>query len=209
MDVLILLTGLGSELAPTPALLDVESRRAYPLLKQALKQGAVIAATCGAAYILADAGILDGKRATISWWLKKEVFQRFPDVKWEPSRILVQDGKIYTSGGGFSGLELLSALLSDLGFSQQERRMRKVMVLPPSRQFQSPYEMTLDAPSSPFEIKLNRLAKELSLSSRTLSRKFLDELQMTPGHNLIFPMQFQSSDILKPYNVFKTLPWTL
>jgi transcriptional regulator GlxA family with amidase domain len=68
------------------------------------------------------------------------------------------------------------------------------MVLPPSRQFQSPYETLFSEAADPFEKKLNQLtkerirdldlqflARELSMSSRTLSRKFLNELQTTPG----------------------------
>jgi transcriptional regulator GlxA family with amidase domain len=194
MDVLILLTGLGSELTPTPALLAAEARRVAPLLKQAVRQKARIATTCGAAWLLASSGILDGKRATISWWLKQEVRTRFPAVKWEPSRMIVRDGRIYTSGGGLSGLELISTLLTDLGYAKQERRMRKIMVMPPARSYQSPYEMQLTAAPNTLETQLIRLtrdrladldvplmARELGLSSRTLSRKFYEELRLSPG----------------------------
>ena len=194
IDVLVLLTGRGSEVTPTSELLDEEARQAEQLIKTAQKQKALITATCGAAYLLAASGILNGKRATISWWLKKEVQQRFPRVKWEPSRIVVRDGRIYTSGGGFSGLELITTLLEDLGFSKQERRVRKLMVLPPSRQFQSPYEIALDNQLGPLEKKLNKLlkdnidelsipimAKHLDMSSRTFARKFFEELQISPG----------------------------
>jgi AraC-like DNA-binding protein len=148
----------------------------------------------GAAYLLAASGLLDGKRSTISWWLKKEASRRFPQVRWEPSRMIVRQGRIYTSGAAFSGLELITTLLIDLGFSKEERQVRKLMVLPPSRQFQSPYEMLFSEAADPFEKKLNQLTKErirdldlqflaqeLSMSSRTLARKFLNELQTTPG----------------------------
>ncbi|PSL33627.1 GlxA family transcriptional regulator [Chitinophaga ginsengisoli] len=193
IDVLVLLSGLGAEAISTPNLLQDEWRVAKPLIKAAQKQEAILAATCGASYMLAASGILNGKRATISWWLKKEVQEQFPNVRWEPTRILVRDGRIYTSGGGFSGLELITTLLADLGFSTQERRVRKLMVLPSSRQFQSPYEFALDKQSGQLEKKLNRLfkdnpgmnisimAKELGMSPRTMARKFFDELQISPG----------------------------
>lgn len=193
IDVLVLLSGLGSEVISTPKLLDEEWRIAKPLIKTAQKQQAILTATCGASYMLAASGMLNGKRATISWWLKKEVQERFPNVKWEPTRILVRDGRIYTSGGGFSGLELITTLLSDLGFSTQERRVRKLMVLPSSRQFQSPYEFSLDNHSGQLEKKMNKLfkdnpgmnisimAKQLGMSPRTLARKFFDEFQISPG----------------------------
>lgn len=193
IDVLVLLSGLGSEAVSMPERLAEEWRIAKPLIKTAQKQQAILAATCGAAYMLAASGILQGKRATISWWLKKEVLEQFPNVKWEPSRIIVRDGRIYTSGGGFSGLELITTLLSDLGFSKQERRVRKLMVLPSSRQFQSPYEFSLNNEISQFEKKLNKIfkdnpgisirimANQLGMSSRTMARTFFDELQTTPG----------------------------
>jgi len=175
-------------------LLEEEIARAKPSILCAQEQCAIIAATCGASYLLAGLGLLDGKRATISWWLREEASRRFPRVRWEPSRLVVRQGRIYTTGAGFAGLELITALLVDLGFAKQERRVRKLMVLPPSRQFQSPYEMSLPRETDEFERKLDNLAKkhvqklgvdflaqELGMSSRTLSRSFSNELQTSPG----------------------------
>jgi transcriptional regulator GlxA family with amidase domain len=194
MDVLILLAGLRPEIAETLRLLDEESEHTKPLIRLAQRQGAVIASTCGAAYLLAASGLLDGKRSTISWWLKKEAGRRFPKVRWEPSRLIIRQGRIYTSGAAFSGLELITTLLIDLGFAKEERQVRKLMVLPPSRQFQSPYEMPVPEPVDAFEKKLNALSKEnlprlnieflaerFGMSPRTLSRRFFAELQTSPG----------------------------
>jgi transcriptional regulator GlxA family with amidase domain len=194
MDVLILLAGAESEIPQTVRLLEQETKRVLPLIERAQRQGSVIAATCGASYLLAGAGILDGKRSTISWWLKREAVRRFPAVRWEPSRMIVRQGRIYTTGAGFSGLELITTLLVDLGFEKEERQVRKLMVLPPSRQFQSPYEEAFPDVRDPFEKQLNEFSKEnireldlqflanrLGMSSRTLSRKFKNELQITPG----------------------------
>jgi transcriptional regulator GlxA family with amidase domain len=129
-----------------------------------------------------------------SRWLKKEAGRRFRQVRWEPSRLIIRQGRIYTSGAAFSGLELITTLLIDLGFGKEERQVRKLMVLPPSRQFQSPYEISFAEVMDPFEKKLNRLTKEhireldlqflaqqLGMSSRTLARKFLSELKTSPG----------------------------
>jgi transcriptional regulator GlxA family with amidase domain len=194
MDVLILLAGAESEIPQTVRLLEQETKRVLPLIERAQRQGSVIAATCGASYLLAGAGILDGKRSTISWWLKKEAVRRFPAVRWEPSRMIVRQERIYTTGAGFSGLELITTLLVDLGFEKEERQVRKLMVLPPSRQFQSPYEEAFPEVRDPFEKQLNGFSKDnireldlrflanrLGMSSRTLSRKFKNELQISPG----------------------------
>lgn len=194
MDLLFLLAGAKPNISQTLELLDEETSHAKPLIDLAQKQDAIIAATCSAAWLLAGNGILDGKRATISWWLKKKAASRFPKVRWEPSRIVVREGRLYTCGGSFSGIELITTLLVDLGFSQEERQVRKMMVLPPPREFQSPYEIPLSEQVDPFEKNLNALAekhiqelsleflaRELGTSSRNLSRKFSDELETSPG----------------------------
>ena len=196
MDVLFLLAGLGAELLPNEDFLKKEALKALPVIKKALKDKAIIGATCGAAYFLAQAGILNGKRATISWWLKRLALARFPEVRWEPSRMVVRSGRVYTSGGGFSGFELLSAILIDTGFSKEERLVRKLMVLPPARTSQAPYEVeeVLQTKDSDFiekservakkylpELNVGLLARELNVSERTLARKFRDELSVSPG----------------------------
>ena len=197
MDALILLAPPGLDVPQLTQALDQESRHAGPLIERAQSQGASIAALCGASYLLAQAGLLNGKRATIAWWLKQEALRRFPRVRWDASRLIIRQGQIYTSGAGFSGLELVTTLLIDLGFANEERLVRKIMVLPPSRRFQSPYELPLaeiHRPVEPFQAKLNELstaqlrhlslshlARHLRVSPRTLARRFLDELQTSPG----------------------------
>jgi transcriptional regulator GlxA family with amidase domain len=194
IDILILLAGLRPMIIQTVRMLERESEYTTPLIRLAQEQQAVIATTCGAAYLLAASGLLDGKRATISWWLKKEAARKFPKVRWEPSRLIVRQGRIYTCGAAFCGLELITTLLIDLGLKSEERQVRKLMVLPPSRQLQSPYEFSLPEISDPFERKLGELARhnlqrldlgflarQLAMSERTLARRFLAELQTTPG----------------------------
>lgn len=193
-DVLIVLAGAGAAASPDVRLLEEEARLAAPVIKAAQRQGAIIAATCGAPYLLAANGVLDGKRATISWWMKQLVEQRFPSVRWEPSRLVVKQGNIYTAGGGFAGLELIAALLTDLGYAKALKRVRKLLVLPPAREFQSPYEIPVEEEMGHFEKRLTRLLKDniealdltflsqqMEMSSRTLSRKFREELDTTPG----------------------------
>ncbi|RWQ36616.1 MAG: helix-turn-helix domain-containing protein [Mesorhizobium sp.] len=197
MDLLILLAMPGMQIPELVAALEEESRHAAPLIASAQRDGAIIAAHCGAGYFLADAGLLDRKRATISWWLKTDAQRRFPKVRWDASRVLIGDGRIYTCGGGFSGLELGKAILRDLGFAREERLVRKLLVLPPSRQIQTPYEFPLaDLPPTQeaFRDRLEALSRkqlgaldlaflgaQLGLSPRTLARRFSDELHTTPG----------------------------
>jgi AraC family transcriptional regulator, transcriptional activator FtrA len=196
-DILILLAVPGMERIALLADLDAESRIASPFIARAQQSRAIIAAHCSASYFLARAGILDGKAATVSWWLKDDVGRLFPKVRWDASRLLVRDGRLYTCGGGFSGLELAKALLKDLGFQAEERWVRKLLVLPPSRHLQTPYEISLDefAPQAaslrerldalPLDdiasLDLTALASRLMLSPRTMARRFADEIGFSPG----------------------------
>lgn len=197
MDVLVLLAMPGLDVPQLVRVLDGESKYSRAIIALAQKQGAIIAAHCGGCFLLADSGLLDGKRSTISWWLKTEAARRFPKVQWDASQILVRDARIYTCGGGFSGLELAKALLVDLGFAKEERIVRKLLLLPPARGLQSPYEFPLDTLSKdtdPFGLRLNNLskknlralnldflAKELGMSKRTMSRRFNEVLKTNPG----------------------------
>jgi transcriptional regulator GlxA family with amidase domain len=197
MDALILLATPGLDAPELVRTLDREQQHANPIIALARRQGALIAAHCGGSYLLAGSGLLEGKRSTISWWLKAEAQRRFPLVRWDASRLLIRQGRLYTSGGGFSGLELARTLLVDLGFEKEERMVRKLMLLPPSRELQSPYEFPLDTLAgdiAPFPKRLERiareqlaalsldlLAKKLDMSKRTMSRRFVDELQVSPG----------------------------
>lgn len=194
MDVLVVLTGLGSGISPTLHHLDSEAEKAKPYLDLAVQQKAIIATTCAGAYTLAANGLLNRKKATISWWLKTEAQKKFPKVKWDASRIVIRDKNIYTTGGGFSGLELISTLLTDTGFGELERKLSKALVLPPQRQLQTPYEMELQLTGNDFEatvqriwdtekeeLTVERLGQRLHLTYRTLCRKFIDQLGMSPG----------------------------
>lgn len=197
IDVLLLLAGAGAELQPDAGLLKKEYRQASPLIQQAQRNGAILAATCGASFFLAYAGLLDGKKATVSWWLKTLAADLFPKVKWDTARLLVRSGKLFTSGGGYAGFELMAALLKEKGFSKELLLARKLMVLPPARTSQSPYdlgEVTTLASTPSFLQELEKylrtqlaqlsppfLAARLHLSPRSLHRKFMAEAGMTPG----------------------------
>ncbi|HYG84434.1 MAG TPA: helix-turn-helix domain-containing protein [Verrucomicrobiae bacterium] len=194
IDVLIVLAGIESERERTLHLLEQEAVRVKRLVSQALNDNAYIAASCGAAYLLASNGLLDGKAATISWWLKEEVTRRFPQVHWNTSQMVIKSGRIYTGAAAFSGLELISRLLIDMGFSSQEQLIRKLLVLPPVREFQSPYVVDQDSSRNTFESKIKGiamqdlaacnisvLARMLGVSERTFARKCLQELNITPG----------------------------
>ncbi|CAN7463392.1 helix-turn-helix domain-containing protein [Trinickia sp. LjRoot230] len=196
MDALVLLAGPGLDVATLIACLEKDAEAAAEIIARAQTEGALIAAHCSASYFLARSGMIDGCEATISWWLGTEVAKRFPAVRWQVNRMLVQSGRIFTCGGAFSGLELGRSLLGQLGFGDQEKIIGKVLVLPPAREFQSPYAFELNAATTKpaFAARLEqiaveelpvltpkRLADAFGLTSRTLARRFARELNTSPG----------------------------
>jgi transcriptional regulator GlxA family with amidase domain len=71
---------------------------------------------CSGTYLLAAAGLLDGKRATTHWSRTTDFTRRFPQVRLDPDRIFVKEGRIWTSAGITAGIDLSRALIAeDLG----------------------------------------------------------------------------------------------
>lgn len=102
----------GSDLVIVPALdPDIASRLAdnrevVPWLRKIFEDGADVASACTGAFMLAEAGLLDGKAATTHWAFQDQFRRRFPQVRLEPQAIIVDQGRIITSGGATSFLSL-------------------------------------------------------------------------------------------------------
>ena len=89
------------DLSPTP---DVH--RAAGALRQAHARGARIASICTGAFVLGEAGLLDGRRATTHWHSTAELTRRFPATDVDPDVLYVDEGAILTSAGVAAGLDL-------------------------------------------------------------------------------------------------------
>src|ERR1700674_731738 len=98
-------------------------------LRQALARYRRVAATCIGAFVLAEAGLLDGRRATTHWNRARELQARFPKVKVEEDRIFVIDGPVWTSAGMTAGIDLALAMVEkDLGGDVARAVARKLVV---------------------------------------------------------------------------------
>ena len=80
-------------------------------LREALERSRRVAATCTGAFVLAEAGLLDGRRATTHWRRARELQTRFPKVKVEEDRIFIIDGSVRTSAGMTAGIDLALAMV--------------------------------------------------------------------------------------------------
>ncbi len=80
-------------------------------LKTSERQCRRVAATCTGAFVLGDAGLLDGKRATTHWLYARGLQERCPKAFIDDDRIFINDGKIWTSAGMSAGIDLALALV--------------------------------------------------------------------------------------------------
>src|SRR5882762_5263488 len=98
-------------------------------LRQALERSRRVAATCTGAFVLAEAGLLDGRRATTHWRRARELQARFPKVKVEEDRIFITDGPVWTSAGMTAGIDLALAMIEqDLGADVARTVARQLVV---------------------------------------------------------------------------------
>ena len=81
-------------------------RRAGDLLVEAFEAGAALAASCASTFLLGETGLLDGRRATTTWWLAPFFRQLYPQVQLDESRMLVPTGQVVTAGAALAHLDL-------------------------------------------------------------------------------------------------------
>ena len=165
-------------------------------LQEASRRGARMAAVCTGAFVLAAAGLLDGRRATTHWMYAAALADRFPAVEVDPGVLYVVDGSVATSAGTAAGLDLcLELLRHDQGTAVAAEVARR-LVVPPHRQggqaqyVSTPLPDVADSALGPLldwaRARLDRaltlalLAREAGVTPRTLTRRFAAELGMPP-----------------------------
>src|ERR1700743_412225 len=98
-------------------------------VKDAPKRHRRIAAVCTGAFVLAEAGLLNGRHATTHWMHARDMQRQFPDVKIDEDRIFINDGPIWTSAGTTAGIDLGLALIeNDLGPEISKAVARKLAI---------------------------------------------------------------------------------
>lgn len=157
-----------------------------------------LASICTGSFILAQAGLLSGRRATTHWRHARLLARAFPDIRVEPDAIFVRDGHVYTSAGVSAGIDLALALVEQDHGAELVREVARSLVVYLKRaggqsQFsvlveadpapQSPLRAVTDAiaadPAADHSVK--SLARQAALSTRQLTRLFHSELGTTPA----------------------------
>lgn len=157
-----------------------------------------VAGVCSGAFLLADAGILAGRRATTHWALCDELAAAFPDVSVEPDAIYVRDGAVATSAGMTAGIDLMLSLVAeDLGpdVARTVARWLVMFLQRPDGQSQFSVRARVEVPRSTSLGKvldavatdpacnhtLEAMAERVAVTPRHLSRLFRQELSSTPA----------------------------
>ena len=191
LDTLVVAGGPGSEQAVTDAALLTHLRRLAGSSKR-------VASICSGAFILAAAGLLDGKRATTHWEYAADLARRYPGVTVDPAPLFIKDGNVYTAAGVTSALDLsLAFIAEDHGPTLARDVARSLVVYLQRPGNQAQVSMFLSAPppehrtvgdlaghiTGNLDADLNTpaLAARAGTSTRHLTRLFNAHLGTTPS----------------------------
>jgi transcriptional regulator GlxA family with amidase domain len=172
-------------------------RKLIPLLQSAARKGCRIVSVCTGAFVLAEAGLLDGKQAATHWNHAAELSRRYPLIKVDPESLFVRDGNVWTSAGATSGIDLTLVLIENDYGSDVARRVSQQLVVPFRRagtQSQHAALLKTAAPSSRFNdllvwarmnldqpLTVEQLAERANLSVRQFSRSFQASVGRSPA----------------------------
>jgi transcriptional regulator GlxA family with amidase domain len=175
------------------ALAGSEVRAAGAVLRKWSARGALTATACIGTFVLAEAALLDGEDATTTWWLAPLFRQRYPRVRLDESRIIVQSNAVVTAGAALSHLDLALALIRRASPELANLTARYLVV--DARTSQSIYSIPdhlakADPLIEQFErwarsrmaegFSLDEAAKALATSKRTLARRMQSTLGKSP-----------------------------
>jgi transcriptional regulator GlxA family with amidase domain len=170
-------------------------------LRSAHDRGSTLASICIGAFVLAHTGLLDNRRATTHWAYSDELARRFPAVDVRPEPLYVDDGDVLTSAGLAAGLDLCLHIVRREAGSAAAARLARWNIVSPHReggqaQFIPPrHRFDRETDLGPVlawarerlhePLPLTRLAAHAHVSTRTLNRRFVTELGITPKQWII------------------------
>ena len=193
-DSLLLVCGVGTRTERDPNLFSWMRERASVVRR--------LGSVCVGSFLLAEAGLLNGKRATTHWRFGRELTKRYPQVKVETEPIWVKDGNIYTSAGISAGMDLaLTWVEEDCGAAVAQEIARELVLFLRRSGTQTQVSVLLSAQASEMKaiqelqlwiaenfhkkLSIQILADRVAMSVRNLERVFARELGKTPSEYLL------------------------
>jgi len=187
-----------------PGWRDAAERPPEPLLaalRKAHARGARLCSICSGVFVLAHAGLLEGRRATTHWRYAQQLAQTFPTIHVETGALYVDEGQVITSAGSAAGLDMLMHLVRKDHGSRVATAVAQRLVMAPQRdggqaqfvprpmptQDNSPIARLQDhLRAHPREDhRVASLARHVGMSPRTLQRQFKDSTGLAPMEWLV------------------------
>lgn len=167
------------------------------VVRRAVERGAWVLTVCSGSFMVAAAGVLDGRRATTHWRYADTMAEMYPEIDVDPNVLYVQDGRIITSAGTAAGLDACLHLLRiELG-AEMTNTIARRMVVPPQRdggqaQFiKKPLPESTSLSLAPvtewivenltLDLSVDQLAARAHMSPRTFARRFKADYGTTPA----------------------------
>jgi len=191
IDTLVVVGGTGTVDA-------VRDERLVAWIRSAARRSRRVTSVCSGAFLLARAGLLDGRRATTHWDSCALLSESFPAVTVDPDSIFVRDGNVWTSAGVTTGMDLALALVEDdLGpdVARDVARWLVLFVQRPGGQAQFSAQLAAQRPQRSSlqdlegwiadhlaqDLSVMTMAEQVGMSTRTFARVFREELRVTPA----------------------------
>ena len=189
IDTLIVAGGPGVESAAQDALL-------MDWLRAAAGRARRVCSVCTGAFLLAEAGLLTGRRVATHWVACRSLQEGYPNLQVQPDPIYVQDGKFWTSAGITTGIDLALALVEDdLGQAAAMQTARHLVVFMKRSGGQSQFSAPLAAQAADGfadlhawmagnvagDLRVERLAARAGMSGRSFARRYAERTGTTPA----------------------------
>jgi len=188
-DSVLLVCGLASRNARDAAL--------FAWLRNSCLTVRRLGAVCVGAFLLAEAGLLRGKKATAHWKFSQELARRYPDVRVESDQLWVRDGNLYTSAGFSAGIDLALAWVEeDCGSALAQEAARELVLYLRRPAGQKQLSVSLASQASEMKaiqelqvwiaehlqnsLSVEILADRMAMSVRNFERVFTREVGITP-----------------------------
>jgi len=171
-------------------------RREIRFVSNQAARGVEIAAVCSGSFLVAEAGLLAGRRATTAWPFARELSSRYPEVLLEPDAVLVRDGKFTTTGAVTSAFDLATDLVRRTAGDRLAAAAAKFVLVDSARSSQAPYADPSLLGGKPLRFAadvngwlqermdqvydLDALARAFHVSSRTLLRRYAAQTGQSP-----------------------------
>ncbi|GAA2289894.1 helix-turn-helix domain-containing protein [Actinomadura luteofluorescens] len=204
-DTVVVPGWLPAQRPPSPAVVHA--------LRRAHARGARVVSICSGAFALAHAGLLDGRAATTHWALADELAAAFPHIKVDPDVLYVDHGDVATSAGAGAGIDLCMHLLRTDQGARYAAHVARTMVMPPHReggqlQYSAPpHPVQIDGTLAPLldwiagrlgePVTVEGMAAHAGVSTRTLARRFAEQLGTSPGQWLLTRRIAAARDLLE------------